>query len=453
MVSGASLRQSAVMKALFLILFYVVVAVLPLGVAWLYGGPPRTLSDEIASGLGLMAFSMILIEFVLSGRFRAITSGVGMDVTMRVHQLAARTALVFALLHPFLYLTPSGVPRPWDPTRQLVVTAEFWPLASGIAAFVLLPALVLLAVGRKQLDFKYETWRLMHGVGAALIAGALLHHATQAGRYSAEPELAYLWIGLTGLACGSLVYVYLLKPLGQLARPWRVSHVDKIAERTWSIGLAPDGHAGLRFLAGQFVWLNTGNSPFSLKENPLSLGSAPGKGVGAELEFIVKELGDWSRSLSELQVGTRAYVDGPFGSLTVEGRDTPGIVLIGGGVGMSPLLSILRQMALSKDPRGVKLIYGNRAATQIIHRDEIDALVAEQGGEVTYVLSQPPEGWEGPTGWIDAGLIFDQVSAEQARDWLFVLCGPTAMMDVVEEALLARGTPAGRILSERFDYD
>ncbi|MFY0691066.1 MAG: ferredoxin reductase family protein [Paracoccaceae bacterium] len=439
------------MKALFLLLFYIVVAASPLALAWLYGGPPRTLSDEIASGLGLMAFSMILIEFVLSGRFRAISSGVGMDVTMRVHQLAARTALVFALLHPFLYVTPSGPARPWDPTRQLVVTAEFWPIASGIAAFVLLPALVLLAVGRKQLDFKYETWRLLHGVGAALIAGALLHHATQAGRYSAEPELAYLWVALTGLACGSLVYVYLLKPVGQLARPWRVSHVENIAERTWSIGVAPDGHAGLSYRAGQFVWLNTGNSPFSLKENPLSLGSAPGG--GAELEFIVKELGDWSRSLSGLKVGTRAYVDGPFGNLTVAGRDAPGLVLVAGGVGISPLLSILRAHIQSGDTRPVKLIYGNRAETQIVHRAEIDALAKAEGVEVTYVLSQPPEGWQGPVGRIDAGLIFSEVSPEQVRDWLFVLCGPTAMMDVVEEALIARGASSGQILSERFDYD
>ena len=57
-------------------------------------------------------------EFVLSGRFKSTSNGIRMHVTMRFHQMMARTALVFALLHPCLYQgTPSGGQRPWDPTR------------------------------------------------------------------------------------------------------------------------------------------------------------------------------------------------------------------------------------------------------------------------------------------------------------------------------------------------
>ena len=140
------------MKPLLLIIAYLAAVTLPLVLSWLLGGPPRPFRQELASGLGILAFSMILMEFVLSGRFKSISNGIGMDVTMRFHQIMARTALVFALLHPFLYQgTPSGGQRPWDPTRQLTITTDFSALSTGIAAYLLLPSLVLLAIGRTQL--------------------------------------------------------------------------------------------------------------------------------------------------------------------------------------------------------------------------------------------------------------------------------------------------------------
>jgi predicted ferric reductase len=211
------------------------------------------------------------------------------------------------------------------------------------------------------------------------------------------------------------------------------------------VSVAPVAHSGLVYRAGQFVWLNIGHSPFSLHENPFSISSAPSD--GPNVSFVIKELGDFTRSLHKLQPGTRAYLDGPYGSLVVDGRREPGIVLVAGGVGVAPLLGILRELRLTDDPREVRLIYGNRAEEQILYRDELS------GENVTHVLSEPPEDWQGETGLIDGALLDRILSPNQVRDWLFVLCGPSAMMDIVEDNLIARGTPSSRILSERFEYD
>jgi predicted ferric reductase len=414
--------------------------------SWISGGAPRPFRHELASGLGMLAFSMILVEFVLSGRFKSISHGIGMDLTMRFHQVMARTALAFALVHPFLYRgAPSGGVRPWDTTRQLTITTDFSDLATGIAAFLLLPGLVLLAIGRTQLDFKYETWRLMHGIGALLIAGLLLHHAIYAGRYSAQLALTWLWLGMTGVAVGSLLYVYLIGPLRQGRRGWYVAAIARLAPKQWGLTVAPDGHAGLEYKAGQFVWLNVGHSPYTLHENPFSISSAPA--AGPEVSFIIKELGDFTSALDQVKPGTRVYLDGPYGHLTVNGRTEPGIALVAGGVGIAPLLGILRQMRLTDDPRKVRLVYGNRREDQIVYREELT------GEDVTYVLSEPPDDWREETGMIDAALLDRVFAPEQFRQWLFVLCGPTAMMDVVEEHLIACGTPARHIVSERFQYD
>jgi len=434
------------MQALGLISLYLVIVSLPLILSAVFGGPSRPFHQELASGFGILAFSIVLAEFVLSGRFKSVANGVGMDVTMRFHQLMARTALLFALLHPLLYQgSPSGGQRPWDPTRQLTLTTDFSAIASGIAAFALLPTLVILSIYRTQLDFRYETWRLMHGVGALLIAVLLLHHAVYAGRYSAETALVWLWIALTAIAIGSLVYVYLIVPIMARNRQWEVASISRLSDTQWEVSVAPIGHSGLAYSAGQFVWLNIGRSPFSLHENPFSISSAPSG--GPNVSFVIKELGDFTRSLHKIQSGTRAFLDGPYGSLVVEGRTEPGIVLVAGGVGIAPLLGILRELRLAGDSRKVRLVYGNRTREQILYREELS------GEDVIHVLSEPPEDWQGETGLIDGVLLDRVLSPDQVQEWLFVVCGPSGMMDVVEDHLIARGTPSGRILSERFEYD
>jgi predicted ferric reductase len=434
------------MKAPVLILLYLVAVTSPLILSWAVGDSPRSVRIELASGLGILSFSIILAEFILSGRFKRVSREIGMDVTMRFHQVMARTAVAFALVHPFLYPgSPSGGPRPWDPSRQLTITTNFSDLSSGVAAFLLLPSLVALAIGRKYLDYKYETWRLMHGIGALAIAVLLLHHTISAGRYGAQRELVILWVAMTGIATGSLCYVYAVVPLLQRSAPWRVAAVTQLTPKQWTITVTPTGHSGLTYKAGQFVWLNIGNSVFSLYENPFSMSSAPA--AGKDVSFLIKEVGDFTRTIGQIKPGSRAYLDGPHGNLSVEGRDEPGIALIAGGVGLAPLLGILRQLRLTKDPRQVRLVYGNRTEEQIVLRDELD------GPDVVYVLSQPPNHWTGETGVIDAALIDKVFSVEELQSWVFVLCGPNPMLDGIEDHLTGRGVSSDRVLSERFEYD
>lgn len=434
------------MKPHSLIIAYLCVVLLPLVASWSVGGPPRPFLQELASGLGILAFSIILVEFLLSGRFKSISNSIGMDRTMRFHQIIARSALLFALVHPFLYGgTPSGGQRPWDPTRQLTLTTDLSSLSSGLAAFVLLPSLVLFAVYRTQLDYKYETWRLMHGLGAALIAMLLLHHTVYAGRYGSQILMTWLWLTLTVVSVGSLFYVYLLVPLLEKRRSWRVTSVTQLTPRQWELTVAANEHAGLDYKAGQFAWLNVGHSPFSLNENPFSISSAPAS--GSAVSFMIKELGDFTRTIGLIKPGTVAYLDAAYGTLVVDDRKEPGVALIAGGIGIAPLMSILRQMRLTEDTRSVKVVYGNRSINQVAYRDELD------NEDVTYVLSAPPETWQGETGLIDPKLLDRVFTLEEIREWVFVVCGPSKMMDVVEDHLISRGAPSNHILVERFDYD
>lgn len=440
------------MRASILVAIYVVVALAPLLLAALQGRATRSPWDEISSGLAMTAFAILLIEFVLSGRFKMISAHVGMDVTMRTHQLLARTAMVFILLHPFLYQTPLlNFALPWDVSGQFTLGLSIGSLATGLIAWILLPAFVLISVFRDQLPYRYEIWRLMHGVGAVLIAVMITHHTLAAGRYSSDPLLAGFWIVLLTIALGSLAYSYVIAPLAEASQPYELTTVRKIARRTWELTIRPRQGTGLDFEAGQFVWLNLGHSPFSLHENPFSISSAPGHRPG--IQFVIKQAGDFTGRIGEATPGTTAYLNGPHGNLCLRGRSGKGIALIAGGVGVAPLLSIVRQLDEDNDPRPVMLVYGNRTSDQIVYRDELNLLARKKNRDVRFVLSEPEPGWTGLTGMIDQNIVDTVFCFEGASDWLYLVCGPPVMLDVVENALVARGVPARQIVSERFYYD
>lgn len=439
------------MHPLILVSGYLAITAAPLALAWLQGLPPRPFWDEVASGLAMTAFAILMVEFVMSGRFRSISRRIGMDVTMRFHQLAARTALAFTLLHPFLYRTPLDRALPWDVTGRETLGLDTAALATGLIAWIVLPGFVAISIFRDQLPYRYELWRLLHLLGAVVIGVATTHHALAAGRYSADPLLAGFWLAMLAAALGSLVYTRLVAPALKSTHPYAVRSVRPIALRTWEVTVESTKGEALRFAAGQFVWLTIGRSAFSLRENPFSISSAPAG--RPRVEFVVKEAGDFTGGIGAVAPGSVAYLDGPHGNLTLGGRTGTGIALIAGGVGIAPLLGIARQLQADADPRPAILIYGNRSADQIVYREELDRIGSQPNTRVEYILRQPPADWTGGVGQIDRATIERVFGFDGASQWLYLVCGPPQMLDVVEDALIGLGVPARQIVAERFHYD
>lgn len=117
-----------------LLAVYMTVVLLPLALAYIEEMPPRSVRDELSSGLAMIAFAMLMLEFVISGRFRIVSDSAGIDLTMRFHQLVARSLTGFLLIHPFLYATPLNHPLPWDSTGQLTLGLGAASLVTGILA-------------------------------------------------------------------------------------------------------------------------------------------------------------------------------------------------------------------------------------------------------------------------------------------------------------------------------
>lgn len=432
-----------------LLALYVAIALAPLALAALSGRPAGGFWRELASGLALTGFAMLLLEFPLSGRFRGVSGKVGIDVTMRVHQFAAWGLLLFLLVHPLLYAAPRlGA----DPARALAMLERMFTAEgnrSGVIAWLLLLLLVPVAWLRKRLPFSYEAWRASHGAGAALVAGFGLHHALTVGRHTGD-WLAGFWVVVAGMALVTLLFVYLVKPLLQLRRPYRVTANRQVADRTWELRLHPEHEKGIRFLAGQFAWLNLGHATFSLTEHPFSISSAPAE--RPEIGFTIKQNGDFTNQVGTIPVGTRAWLDGPHGHFVLPPGRHERLVFIAGGVGFAPVMSILRQLRAESCADPVTLVYGNRVETQILYRSELEAMAAEMPLELRFVLAEPPPGWQGPVGQLTPDVLADLLDNPRRAHWLYFVCGPPPMMSSIEHSLSSFGVPAGRIIAEHFEY-
>jgi len=452
---GWKVRGAATL-GLLLVTGYFLLAVLPVILAWAQGLEPRPWRDDLASGLALAGFAMLLMEFLLSGRSRALSARVGMDRIMRFHQLMAYAVVSFVLLHPFLYSLPMGVRMPDDPDGAGWLQLPLWPGVTGMLAWLLLGALVFLAVVRDQMPHRYETWRLLHGLGFVAVALLGLHHTLETGRYSMDSLLAGVWVAATVIAVLSLVHVHLVTPIRQRRHPFRVAEVRKEAERTWTLEIEPDreaGHRGKRFAfrAGQFAWLKFHYPLFRITEHPFSISSAPAQ--WPRLAFTIKEAGDFTNRIGELPVGTPAFVDGPYGDFTLPMEDERPLIMIAGGVGMAPIMSLLRDLRARGDKRPIRVIQGNRIQQQILYAQELDAMAEELDLVVHHVLSEPPQGWPGPRGMPNEHMLASLIPESERLRGVYFVCGPPTMIDTVERTLRRSfGVPAGQVISERFRY-
>ncbi|SUE30303.1 phenol hydroxylase [Nocardia farcinica] len=181
-----------------------------------------------------------------------------------------------------------------------------------------------------------------------------------------------------------------------MRRPWRIEAVTPERGDATTLTLAPVGHPGIRFAPGQFGWLTVDRSPFAITAHPFSFSSSAEDHDGVAI--TIKALGDFTATVGDIAPGTRAYLDGPHGVFTPDRNEGPGFVLIAGGVGITPMVSILRTMADRGDRRPFLLLYAVRTVAEQTFDAEIDALSRRLDLTVVLVPQDPAARMAGRVG-------------------------------------------------------
>ncbi|WP_344109913.1 ferredoxin reductase family protein [Kribbella alba] len=425
-------------------LLYVAVLLVPLLLTWTVIGSPGTDPGEaIVLSAGLVAFSALVVTVVLPARLPPLIATFGIETILGIHKLIALIAVALVLLHfgGVLLVDPRGV-------SILDVFHTTWAARAALVSTAALVLVVVLAIRRPRTLPRYEGWRLVHnGLVAVVLTTAWLHVWWL--RHLISHTLLAAWFILTGLLLvGLAVRRWIWLPMRSRKHSYVVEEVRQVPGDGVTLAIRADGHGGVPFDAGQFAWLKIGSTPFVFEEHPFSIASTAEH--PERKEFTIKALGDFTELLSALRPGRKVFLDGPYGGFTIEGQDkAPGFVLIAAGVGITPLLSMLRTLADRGDSRRHLLIVAARTENQLMLRPEIEELRARLNLKVVEVLSRPDADWTGETGRITKSLLIRYLPRRPNRLQYF-LCGPQSMVGSVSTELAQLGIPLRRIHTERF---
>jgi len=242
-----------------------------------------------------------------------------------------------------------------------------------------------------------------------------------------------------------------------MSRPLKVVQVIRETDDAVSIYLTEADGSALEFQPGQFLSVDVTVDGERLRR-AYSLASACLPDVPVHVTVKRIEHGRVSNYLNDtIQAGDELGVLGPSGSFTVEPREVNErhLVMIAGGSGITPIISILETVLRLEDSSRVTLIYGNRSWDDVIFRDRLAALGDEFGERLVldHVLERPPESWSAGQGLLDGGMLQSRLEALNIEDdglIRYFVCGPTPMMEAANETLQQCGVDANRIAEERF---
>ena len=399
---------------------------------------------ELAVAFGFVAFALISVEFALVSRLRAPAQPFGIDALMLFHRHMGIAALAFVVAHSLLVCAGRGTLVLLDPFSGTTANR------SGALALWSTVALVISSLLRRRLALRYEAWRLAHSALALTIATAMLLHVLAVGAYASATLVRTVVIAYVALFLALMVRYRLFRPLSLWRRPWELVAKREEGADTRTLVLRPVGHAGIEFEPGQFVWLITGRTPFGLQQHPITISSSAASAGEPSIELAIKALGDWSsQTVPRLSLGTRVWVDGPFGAFTIDRVPAQGFVLIAGGIGIAPMRSILLSMRDRGDARPVLLVHAARNRRRAVFVEELQALQRSMDLRVAYVFEEPEPGWEGERGYVTAEILRRHLPPDP-RLWQFFVCGPAPMLDALERELAELSVAPERVQTERF---
>ena len=434
------------MKARWLGIGYVVALLLPPLVV-LGDSPLHSFAVLACAFIGIAALMMLSAQFLTSGRFEALAAPLGLDAMMGFHRLAGRIVIAAILVHVMfsVWLAAGGNLREVPIALVRVISSE--RMATGVISLVLVLTLVVLAVRRSQTSLRYEWWRLSHGIGALVLLLLATHHAWTNRIVLDTAAATVVGIGII-LALASFGVIYGVRALHALNSPWTVEKVTPLGRSLHEVTLSARTSPGFDFQAGQFVWVTFGRR-HPITDHPFSIASSPAE--LPKLRFIIKENGDFTDKIGTLAKGTPAYVDGPHGNFVAD-SSADAIVLIAGGVGIAPIISIARSLADQSYEGSVALMIATREEPEQLFAADLKRLTGKLNIRSMLIAERPSASWRGEHGRIDVAKLKVLTTGVPLSRAGILICGPLPMMAVTSQLLMKMGVPETNIKYERFDY-
>jgi predicted ferric reductase len=426
----------------FLAALYPLLAVAPLAIfAVLNPRSDHPRVAEIGIDCAVVGFTIVALQFVIAARLSWIESPFGLDLLLAFHRAMGLVATALLCAHPLLVGSAEG----WSLLTRLHVAWYIW---AGRVTLLLLLLQVTASLFRRAMRLSYERWRRIHNLLAVTILGLGFAHSLTVGDNARGGGLL-VWVAVVTIAFGYWLYSRVVRPRLLLHHPFRVTAINAEAPNVWTVTLKSRENRPFVFAPGQFQFLRLHGANVPAEEHPFSIASSAEQ--TGSISLTVKDSGDFTAAISRIRPGDCATVHGPFGrfSHTLH-RGEGELVFIAGGVGITPLMSMLRTMRDRREPRSVLLLYANRRRADALFLEELNAIEAGANPilKVVHVLSNAPPSWTGEIGRLDADRVARLCGGVENKS--FYLCCPGPMMAALMRGLRRMGVSPRRIHADYF---
>jgi len=393
---------------------------------------------------GLLAGYGVVVLVALMARLPPLERGVGADQLARWHAMGGRYTVCMVVTHALLI------------TWGYAVTAHTGIISQTNALLMSYPDVLMATVGallfvgvgissaraaRRRL--RYETWYYLHFYTYLAIALAFSHQFAVGAEFMTSLPARVFWGGLYACVAAAVLWYRFVTPASQAARHrMRVISVQREAPGVVSVVIGGRHLQELRAESGQFFrwrFLARGlwwvSSPYSLSAPP-----EPGR-----LRITVKALGEHSHALARLRPGTRVLAEGPYGALTSAVRSKRRVLLIAGGVGITPMRALFQ--TLPARPGDLTLVYRASEPGDVVFRDELERLARARGARLFFVVGRRADLGKDP---LSAATLRARIPGLDQHD--VYVCGPAGMTSAVIRELRAAGVHRRHIHHESFEF-
>lgn len=414
---------------------------------WLKADTNPTVGDwltEVGRITGLLAGYAVVVLLALMARIPALERGIGSDRLARWHALGGRYTVTLVVVHGLAITWGYAVTAQTSVLAQgktLVLTYPNVMMATVAGLLIVMIGVVSARAARKRM--RYETWHFLHFYTYLAIALAFSHQFSTGTEFVDNPTARIVWSTMYVLVGLLLVWYRFLAPVRLAFRhQLRVTDVVTESDDIVSIYMAGVQLHRLHAEPGQFFRWRVMSEGMWYTANPYSL-SAP---VHPDLIRITVRLsGDHSRAMAAVKTGTWVFPEGPYGAFTAGRQSQRKVLLLGGGVGVTPLRTLFETLPVS--PGDLTMVYRASRAADIIFRDEFEVLAAQSGHAFHFLV-----GTRGELG-------YDPLAPDKLTELVpdlalhdVYVCGPDGMVSAAMQSLREAGVPERRIHLESFAF-
>jgi predicted ferric reductase len=415
--------------------------------AWLWAhdlSAPHSLADWVTDAgrlTGLLGGYGLGVLIFLMSRIPWFERRIGAGELAGWHALGGRYVLSLLVAHTLLiiwgYAASTRTPLTTETTDLLAHYANVLAATVGLGLLVIVWIVSMRAIRRRV---SYETWFYLHLYTYLGTALAFAHDLSVGADFTTHPLARLIWSVFYGLVGIALLWYRFAAPARSAFRHrLRVTRVQRETPVVTSLYIGGQHIDELRAEPGQFFRWRFLTRDGWWQSHPFSLSAQPGR---AHIRLTVKASGDYTRTVPHIRPGVRVIAEGPYGALTPSVRTRQDVLLLAGGIGITPLRALLDVFA--REEGDVILLYRANTKDELVFKPELEHIRDRYGTDIRYLV--------GPPGSDSDVLLDDRLIRDvpDIKDRDVFATGPPGFTEAVVAALNGIGVPRRQIHVERF---